>query len=280
MFCKVFHPCLGLCPKEVSFRCSWKLRQQCLPEMAGSRTFVDKSRWWLRVDPKRSPVCHQADFFIHQTRMDDDEDEQRRSKRRRTDEFRETKKLLQTLDYQDHRDLASHLLIAAQHQKKQPQSRKAPRLQLMLENGWTAWPLPSSMLPRPDPIPSSSDSEQHDRAPNPLHAEIEAALLRLARTQIQKDGNPLSVSANEHPPYHITREVRDSVISKVDYLLQALGRVKFGQITSERARQRAPKTTWEDIVGMAGLQGWAESQDTMERISERCKKLFEEEKFR
>ena len=220
--------------------------------------------------------------------MDDDEGEQRRSKRRRTAEFREAQKLLQTLDYQDHRDLASHLLIAAQHQKKKPgpKSRKrdgVPRLQnhaLMLEKSWTAWPLPSSTSLRPDPVPSSSDSEQHDGAPNPLHAEIEAALLRLARTQIQKDGNPSSVSANEHPPYHITREVRASVISKVDHLLQALGRVKFGQITSERARRRAPKTTWEDIVRIAGLPGCVDSQDTMERISERCKKLFEEDTFR
>src|SRR2546423_3373232 len=247
MFCKVFRPCLGLCPKGVFFHCPWKLRQQCLPEMAGSRTFVDKShrssRWWLRFDPKRSSAKQTATRHqrsLHQTKMDDDEGEQRRSKRRRTAEFREAQKLLQTLDYQDHRDLASHLLIAAQHQKKKPgpKSRKRdglPRLQnhaLMLEKSWTAWPLPSSTSLRPDPVPSSSDSEQHDGAPNPLHAEIEAALLRLARTQIQKDGNPSSVSANEHPPYHITREVRASVISKVDHLLQALGRVKFGQITS------------------------------------------------
>src|SRR5579859_4577838 len=48
MFCKVFRPCLGLCPKEAFFHCPWKLRQQCLPEAAGSRTCIDKSR--------RSPV--------------------------------------------------------------------------------------------------------------------------------------------------------------------------------------------------------------------------------
>jgi RNA polymerase I specific transcription initiation factor len=218
--------------------------------------------------------------------MDNDEYEHRRRKRRRTEELCEAQKLLQTLDYQDHRDLASHLLIAAQHQKRQPKPPKSnkrgrpPRLQshgLVLENNWTAWPLPSRRLSRPEPIPSSSLSEQHDSAPNPLHAEIEAALLRLARTQIQKDGNPSSVSANEHPPYHLTREVTDSVISKVDHLLHALGRVKFGQITSERARVRAPKTTWEEIIGIAGLPGCVESRDTMERISERCKKLFEED---
>ena len=217
--------------------------------------------------------------------MDDDEDDERRRKRARLQESREAEKLLQTLDYQDHRDLASYLLLAARYQKtqskpsptKRGRTRTPQQQSLALESTWTAWPLPSNTLTRPEPVPSSSLTEPRTTSPNPLHAQIEAAVLRLARSQIQKDGNADSVSAEEHPPYHVTREVTKHVISKVDNLLHALGRVKYGQLTSKRVKQRIPKSGWQEFVGISGISKTVASEETLKRITERCNKLFDDE---
>jgi len=216
--------------------------------------------------------------------MEDKEYEERRRKRVKLHESREAGKILRTLDYQDHKDLASSLLLAARYQRnqtrtspiKQGRKRVPKRQDLELETAWTAWPLPSASLTRPEPIPSSSLSEQRNASANPLHAEIEAAVLRLARSRIQQDGDPKSVSAEEHPPYHITREVTNHVISKLDNLLHALGRVKYGQITSTRVKQHIRKSGWEEVIGIAGISSCVDSEDVLRCITERCNKLFDE----
>jgi hypothetical protein len=212
-----------------------------------------------------------------------DKGEERRRKKARLAEYQEYDKILQTLDYQDKRDLSAHLLLTAQYKKNQPPKRPNDKRQRVTENQdtliigdyWTAWPLPLTRTFRPK-VPRSSSSEIRDHSSTPLHAEIEATLLRKARIKLQSQ-NPSDVSANEHPPYHITREVTNTVIAKLDRLLHSLGRIKYQQVTSQRARIRQPPSRWDEIIGIAGISECIDSEDTMERIMQRCNKLFQED---
>jgi hypothetical protein len=215
----------------------------------------------------------------------EEEGDERRRKKARLKEYRELDKVLQTLDYQDHHDLSAHLLVTAQYKKTQPSSKRSkagktlsrPDDAMIIQDPWTAWPLPSDQVHRPTPIPSSTASEQNESASSALHAEIEATILRIARTRIQKEGNASSVSANEHAPYHITREITSSVITKLDRLLHTLGRGKYQRLTSERSKTRTPKSRWDEIIGLAGISGCIDSEETMKMVLERCNKLFDED---
>ena len=97
----------------------------------------------------------------------------------------------------------------------------------------------------------------------------------MARSRIQSEEG--IVSANEHPPYQVTREVTNHVVTKLDRLLHALGRIKHRQLKSERSKHRQLKSKWDEIVGIAGISECVDSPDTMKRITERCSKLFEED---
>jgi RNA polymerase I specific transcription initiation factor len=207
--------------------------------------------------------------------------EERRQKKARLVEVREYDKILLTLDHQDQRDLAAHLLLAAQYKKNQGVSRRTKNGKskqsgntMVIQDSWTAWPLPSDIVCRPTPIPSSS--MRSDNSSNALHTEIEATILRTARSRIQAE-DPSKVSADEHPPYHITREVTNSVISKFDSLLHSLGRIKHQQLKSKRSKLRAAKSKWDEIVGIAGISECIDSEETMKHITERCNKLFGED---
>jgi hypothetical protein len=203
--------------------------------------------------------------------------EERRQKRVRAEEHREYYKILQTLDYQDQRDLASHLLLVTQYKKKQQPSRRTKNQQtdnaMIIQDVWTAWPLLSNLVHRPIPI-YSSDGRQHPS--NALRAEIEATILRITRSRIQSD-DPLLVSADESPPYRITQEVASHVITKFNRLLHALGRIKYQHLKSARAKNRLLKSKWDEIVGISGISTCIDSSETMRRVTERCKRLFDED---
>ena len=215
----------------------------------------------------------------------DEEEEERRGKKARLAEYKEYDKVLQILDHHDHHDLAAHLLNAAMHRAKHRERvmkkkaegsrRKSGRPpndeSLRVNDIWTAWPLPPSIVPRPVPLPSSSTTEIEQHDSDALHAEIEAAILRIARSRIKADGG--KVSANEHAPYQVTREVTSQVMSKFNQLLHALGRVKYQQVDSERIRKRLQKSQWDEIITMADLIGTTNTETT-ERIRKRCEELF------
>jgi len=208
--------------------------------------------------------------------------DEKRRKRARHLEHQEYDKILQTLDYQDKRNLSSHLLLTTHYKKTQPPRRlknargkeKDNDDDLVIDDYWTAWPLPSNVVPRPKATPSSS-SEAQDHPSRVIQAEIEATLLRNVRSRLQSQ-DPSVVSANEHPPYHVTREVTNNVLAKFDRLLHALGRIKSQQVSTERAELRLPKSKWDEIVGIAGISECIDSEETMKRIMERCNKLFQE----
>lgn len=205
-------------------------------------------------------------------------DENRR-KRTRHIEHQEYDKILQTLDYQDKRDLAAHLLLTAQYKKTQPKRRpKNSRRRgtdnedvLVIDEAWTAWPLPSKLVPRPK-VTYSSSSDGQDHPSTALHAEIEATLQRCARSRLQSRDS----STNEHPPYHVSREVSNNVLAKFDRLLHALGRIKSQQVKAEHAKLRLSNSKWDEIVGIAGISECIDSEETMKRIMDRCNKLFQE----
>ena len=108
--------------------------------------------------------------------------------RKRLREYREHDKVLQSLDHQDHHDLASHLLLAAKHRQSQPPSkrtrhgRKVAEQRVVITDPWTAWPLPSNEVPRPKPIPSSTATGTQTHLSSALQAELEATILRIQRT--------------------------------------------------------------------------------------------------
>jgi hypothetical protein len=206
-------------------------------------------------------------------------DEKQRYKRRR--EFSEYDKVLQSLDYDNNHDLATHLLAAAKHKRSQNPSQRTKRARTTHETAaitdpWTAWPLPASDVPRTLPVPSSSAINAENHLSSALHSEIEATITRIARERIQSHNR--KVSANENPPYHVTREISSRVLGKLEKLLLALGRVKY-QIHSQRdqKRKRLLKSQWDEVVGLAGISGCIDSVDTMKRVTERCNELFEEE---
>ena len=208
--------------------------------------------------------------------------EERRLRKVRVAEHREYDKILLTLDHQDQHDLAAHLLLAAQYKKKQHLSRrtkngrnKQPDDAIVIQDTWTSWPLPAGQVHRPTPFPSSSLEDQNHSS-SALHAEIEATILRIARLRIQSE-DPSKASVNEHPPYHITREITTHVINKLDRLLHSLGRIKYQYLKSERSKHRILKSKWDEIVGIAGISECIDSEETMKRITERCNRLFEED---
>lgn len=210
-----------------------------------------------------------------------DDVEERRLKKARLAEHQEFDKILLTLDYQDQRDLAAHLLLATQYKKKQGiskgskfEDRQLKNDAIIIQDTWTAWPLPSKIVHRPTPA-SSSSSQTAENPSSALQAEIEATILRIARSRIQSEYG--IVSANEHPPYQVARQVTNRVVSKLDRLLHALGRIKYQQLKSERSKHRVLKSKWDEIVGIAGISECVDSPDTMKRITERCNKLFEED---
>src|SRR5579859_4746280 len=149
-------------------------------------------------------------------------------------ERREYDKVLRTLDYEDHHDLASHLLLAANYKKKQRMSGRTKRAKIAKEENqdeksedgvligdvWTAWPLPADVVPRPVPLHSTLSTEP-DNLSSAVHAEIEAIILRTTRSALQAERKASSVSTNEHAPYQVTREVSSQVIAKLDRLLHA-----------------------------------------------------------
>ena len=210
-----------------------------------------------------------------------EEVEERRRKKVRLAELQEYDKILLTLDHGDKRDLAAHLLLAAQYKKNQPLSRrtksgksKQPHDALVIHDIWTAWPLLPDAVHRPNPICSSTSPKQ-DNASCALHAEIEATILRIARSRIQAE-DPSKVSADEQPPYQITREVTNHVMDKLDRLLHSLGRIKYEHLKSKRYNSKILKSKWDEIIGIAGISECVASEDTMKRITERCNILFEE----
>jgi RNA polymerase I specific transcription initiation factor len=208
--------------------------------------------------------------------------EEKRQKRVRAEERREYYKILRSLDYQDQRDLASHLLLAMQYRRKQRPSKRTKNQQaepqldnaMIIQDTWTAWPLPSNLVHRPIPIYSSSNKRQHPSSA--LRAEIEATMLRITRSRIQSD-DPSLVSADELPPYQLTREVTSHVITKFDRLLHALGRIKYQHLKSSRAKNRLLKSGWDEIVGIAGISKCIDSSETMKRVTKRCNRLFDED---
>ena len=200
-------------------------------------------------------------------------------KKARIKEYREYDKILHTLDYNDRHDLSSHLLNAAKHKAKHPKSPKKRKRKntsdFVIHDSWTSWPLPSNLVQPPKPVPSSSSpSSPIERGSSALHAELEAAILQIARSRIQST-HPSRVSANEHPPYHVTREISNHVISRLNRLLHALGRVKHQHLNAESAKNRQLKSKWDEIVGIAGISGCIDSSDTMSRIIKRCNSLFD-----
>lgn len=205
--------------------------------------------------------------------------DENRPKRVRRIEHQEYDKILQTLDYQDKRDLAAHLLLTTQYKKTQPKRRpKNSRRRgtdnedvLVIDEAWTAWPLPSKLVPRPK-VTYSSSSDRQDHPSTALHAEIVATLQRCARSRLESRDS----SANEHPPYHVSREVSNNVLAKFDRLLHALGRIKSQQVKAEHAKLRLSNSKWDEIVGMAGISECVDSEETMKRIMDRCNKLFQE----
>lgn len=208
--------------------------------------------------------------------------EERRQKRVRAEERREYHKILQTLDYQDQRDLASHLLLATQYRKTQRPSKRIKPKQaepqhdnaMIIQDIWTAWPLPSNLVYRPNPVYSSSNGRQIRS--NALRAEIEATILRITRSRIQSE-DPSLISADEFPPYQVTQEVTNHVITKLDRLLHALGRIKYQHLKSSRAKHRLLKSKWDEVVGVAGISSCIDSSETMRHVTERCKRLFDED---
>jgi RNA polymerase I specific transcription initiation factor len=209
---------------------------------------------------------------------DNDEDTVKRRKKDELTEHYELNKILATLDYQDKRDLAAHLLVACHYRRSQRPSKRrkqGPRndASLIITDLWTAWPLPSKEVPRQDSAPPSS-SDPEGNLSTTLEAEIEAAILRVARTRIQSQ-NPSSVSLNEHPPYQVTRQLTSHVIARLDRLLHALGRINYTTIT-ERGLHRTLRSRWDELVGIAAVSQCVAHPATMQRITERCNQLFEE----
>jgi RNA polymerase I specific transcription initiation factor len=213
--------------------------------------------------------------------MDTTTTDPRRVKKLRLSEYKEYDKILQTLDDANHHNLSSHLLNTARHKSLLPRSTRNRRNRsqvsgLLIHDAWTAWPLPAEEVHFPEPVPSSVGREGEEGASGGLRAEIEAAVLRMARERIMtEDGSEERVSANEHPPYEVTRHVCDHVLRKLNRLLHSLARVKYS--SSERARTRELKSKWDEIVGIAALSQCIDSPETMTRITTRCKKLFNQE---
>jgi hypothetical protein len=174
-------------------------------------------------------------------------------------------------------------MLAAKYRVSQPPSKRTKRGRkvaddrMVITDPWTAWPLPASEVPRTVPIPSSSTTETQTHLSSSLHAELETAIIRTARKRIETESDPSSVSANEHPPFHISKEISSRVLSKLDRLLLSLGRVKYQQITTERVKKRILKSRWDEVVGLAGISGCIDSAETMKCITDRCNKLFDEE---
>jgi hypothetical protein len=109
-----------------------------------------------------------------------------------------------------------------------------------------------------------------------LHGEIESCLLRIARERILAGGEGV-MCADEGALYHVTQEVTQVVMSKLDRLLHALGRMKFQQLASERTKLRASPLRWDEVVGIAGMSECIGSEETMKRIVERCSELYKED---
>ena len=211
--------------------------------------------------------------------MDIDEIQEQARKKLLTSETKEYNKILITQDNNDRHNLSSHLHNAAQYKKSKQlhHHRKLNRKQgdLVIYDPWTSWPLPSALVPRPDPISSSlSNTSGQGYCSGAVHAEIEATILRIVRRRIHSENG--ICSGNEHAPYQVTREIQNQVIKKLNRLLHALSRVKY-QHYSERGTFRVEKSRWDEIVGMAGISGSVDNMETMNRINNRCKSLFQEE---
>jgi len=217
------------------------------------------------------------------------EDEETARKRAKLEEYKEFDQTLQFLDHQDHHDLAAHLLLASRFEKRKRSSKSPSRQpaqegvsQVVVPDTWTAWPLSVEAVPRASSV--SYSSEKQENFTTPLHAEIEATILRLARSQLQaaRENEVSGMSADEHPPFEITEEITKVVLAKVDRLLHALARVKHQQATTGQGSSKAnfvreSKSRWDEVVGLAGIAKCVDSEATMNRIMERCNKLFEED---
>lgn len=204
-----------------------------------------------------------------------DKDEERLRNKTRKEEYREYNQILQMLDQQDQRDLATHLLLVHKYKKERGTSKPTNEQEnLVLHRNWTAWPLPVHLVHRPTPIYSSS-SERLESLSSTLHAEIEAIILRLVRQRIQSQDRS-TVSAHEHPPFGVTKQITDQVVSKLNCLLHALGRVKYQHVKSDRVKRLALKSRWDEVVGIAGISGCIYNTETMKRVTKRCSKLFGE----
>lgn len=216
------------------------------------------------------------------------EDEERARKRAKVEEYKEFDQVLQFLDHQDHHDLAAHLLLATRFAKRKQFSRSPSRQpehgvsQVVIPDTWTAWPLPADVVPRTSA--GSYSIENQENFTTPLHAEIEATILRLAGSQFQaeKKNEANGMSADEHPPFEITEEVTKVVLPKLDRLLHALARVKYQQATTAHGSSkvtftRESKSRWDEVVGLAGIAKCVDSEATMKRIMERCNTLFGED---
>jgi hypothetical protein len=211
--------------------------------------------------------------------------EERRAKRRQEKAYEEYDKVVRQLDHNEHQDMASHLHLAHSYRKAHPPPRRQGRRpkkgvslkkskDLAIRDSWTAWPLPADLVPRQEPILHTFSGERVGPSTG-LYAEIESCLLRFARERIQEGGG--RVSAEEEAPFKITQEVTRGIVDKVDKLLHAVGRVKFQQLSSERAKIRATSSRWDEIIGIARITKCVDDEGTMERIVERCTKLFQED---
>ena len=214
---------------------------------------------------------------LGETAMGNEEAERRKRHRAECHEY---DRILEALDYQDQRDLASHLLVAANYKKGQRKRPKTANVKyedvhtnLVIYDTWTSWPMPSSAVRRPLVIPSSSHNAQ-ELSSSALQAEIKAAILRIARLRIQHD-SPSLVSSNEHPPYDVTRQVTSQVMAKLNRLRHALGRIK--QQVPVKTNLRYLKSRCDEIVGVAGISQCVDNPETMNRVKGRCNKLFNED---
>ena len=204
--------------------------------------------------------------------------DERRTKKAKLEEYQEFNKILRTLDYQDHHDLAANLLLVAHYnpasKSEKPLQHKAHSVDsIHIHKTWTAWPLPSDIVPRPRFTSSSSDKDSSEKH---LHSEIDAAILRIARLRIQEE-DPNLVSADEFPAKALTQKIREEVMTELDRFLLALGHVKYHTLRSNHARTRAPKSRWGEIARIARLSECFDSSETIRRVEERCNMLFKED---
>jgi RNA polymerase I specific transcription initiation factor len=202
-----------------------------------------------------------------------DELEQRKARKAKREEYDEYDRVLRTLDHKDSHDLAANLLLVARYKNSLDEKRANDMSlteMLRITPTWTAWPLPADAVPRQRRTESLSESGE---VLSPLQEEIEAAILRISRQQIQQE-NPSLVSPDDTIPNEFSN-IKCDIIKRLDALLQVYGEAKSRLPKSRASIARTPKSRWDGVVKKAGTAGCFKSAHTKERVVERCMALFE-----